>query len=54
MVDNEGIWSRGGSNVEELPDLPQRDVFADKDVRRRIEDQELNLLFQDLPPDGTE
>ena len=46
MVDNEGIWSRGGSNVEELPDpfaptaprpadAPDIPEFEEKPRRRR-------------------
>ncbi len=40
MVDNEGIWSRGGSNVEELPDpfaplSPPPGPFPEYDARPR-------------------
>ena len=40
MVDNEGIWSRGGSNVEELPDpfaplTPPPGAIPDYDAKPR-------------------
>jgi len=44
VVDNEGIWSRGGSNVEDLPDPfapeaprpgPRPDVLPEQQARRR-------------------